>query len=114
MIDMNMKMKYWVICGLAELQRKYGNRFRYDDVAKTLKYKRVTVSEFINNAREINAIETERDQKDLRKVFIIVNEKELKSRIEMAKQMLYVRIAELEGKHSKYILYLKKLEGVKK
>jgi len=109
-----MKMKYWVICGLAELQRKFGNKFRYDDVSNVLKYERVTVSEFINNAREINVIQTERDAKDLRKVFIVINEKELKSKIEMAKNMLHVRIAELEGKHSKYILYLKKLEGSKK
>lgn len=109
-----MKMKYWVICGLAELQRKFGNRFRYDDVAKTLKYQRVTVSEFINNAREINVIGTERDPKDLRQVFIVIKEKELKIKIEMAKNMLRIRLAELEGKHSKYIEYLKKLEGMRK
>lgn len=102
-------MKYWVLCGIMELQKRLGNRFRYNDVVRILKYRRESVSEFVKDSRNMEIVKTERDKSDLRNVWVIINERKLERQVKMAINILELRINEFEEKRVKYQGFLNKL-----
>jgi len=103
-------MKYWVITRILKLERKLGKKFSYEDARKILKLKHKNSAEqLFTDARKIGIVQTKRQVNDLRKVFILINEKKLKDELDKAKGEVLTKIKQLERRGKKYKKILRKL-----
>jgi len=83
------KLKYWILIRVAKLRIELGNQFTYDAMKNVLiDDTKQSMNEILTQAREIKIIRTKRNKNDMRKVFILINEKKLLKELERAEKRI--------------------------
>jgi hypothetical protein len=74
---------------VAKLRIELGNQFTYDAMKNVLiDDTKQSMNEILTQAREIKIIRTKRNKNDMRKVFILINEKKLLKELERAEKRI--------------------------